>query len=289
MDAALDAMRNLGFEEEVVTRTVKELLDIYGDDGWPFIEEYGYKELIDAILRGSETTKDENMEENDSRQNEVANVRPEDVAGSSNTASGQICSEVGDFAPEAENAIVKSPSSSTCNTVKNTDNRGNQIRGTPLANEGISGWKKVADYQSNQITLTQKERCNDICNSSGNPGAEMNSQSARAVLTPVVPSPQTPLIQKDKSHDDRKMNSQSASAVHFSPPTSSQTPVDPQLVTPQSSRRRRRIPCYGWIDSDDEEEPVDLVHLTPVEPAKRPTQFVRNNYGPNQVKHHQSE
>ncbi|XP_019151269.1 PREDICTED: uncharacterized protein LOC109148012 isoform X2 [Ipomoea nil] len=270
MDAALDAMRNLGFDEGVVTRTVKELLDIYGDDGWPFIEEYGYKELIDAILRGSETSKDENMVENDSTQIEVANVRPEDVAGSSNTASGQICSEVGDFAPEAENTIVKSPSSSTCNTVKNTDNRG----GTPLAIEDISGRKEVTDYQSNQITSTQKVRCNDICVSSGNPEAEMNSQSACAVLAPVVASPKTPLILKDKSHDGRKMNSQSASAVHFSPPTSSQTPVDPQLVTPQSSRRR--LPCYGWIDSDDEEEPVDLIHLTPVDPAKRPTQFARN-------------
>lgn len=65
--------------------------------------------------------------QNDSTQIVVANARTEDVAGSSNTASGQICSEVGDFAPEAENTNVKSPSSSTCNTAKNIDNQGNQI------------------------------------------------------------------------------------------------------------------------------------------------------------------
>ncbi|VFQ77456.1 unnamed protein product [Cuscuta campestris] len=97
MDAAVDAMGNLGFDADVVTRVVRELLDIYGgDEAWPFIEEYGYKELIDAVLRDSETSKDENLE--------------------------QVCSGAGDFAPEVENSIVvKSPSSSVvCANVTST-------------------------------------------------------------------------------------------------------------------------------------------------------------------------
>ncbi|GAU36652.1 hypothetical protein TSUD_213060 [Trifolium subterraneum] len=51
MDAALDAMRQLGFEEKLVKETVEELLDVYeGLQGWPFIEEGSYKLLIETLL-----------------------------------------------------------------------------------------------------------------------------------------------------------------------------------------------------------------------------------------------
>ncbi|KAL6541604.1 hypothetical protein OROGR_011090 [Orobanche gracilis] len=55
MDAAVDAMVPLGFPEEKVRKCVKELLKVYGGDaGWPFVEEYAYKELIEAMLRDEE-------------------------------------------------------------------------------------------------------------------------------------------------------------------------------------------------------------------------------------------
>ncbi|KAJ9160303.1 hypothetical protein P3X46_025716 [Hevea brasiliensis] len=50
MDAALDAMMSYGFPEELIVTTVKELLDVYGMDGWPFIEEASYRVLLDSIL-----------------------------------------------------------------------------------------------------------------------------------------------------------------------------------------------------------------------------------------------
>ncbi|PNY00236.1 hypothetical protein L195_g023512 [Trifolium pratense] len=51
MDAALDAMRQFGFEEKLVRETVEELLDVYeGMQGWPFIEEGSYKLLIETLL-----------------------------------------------------------------------------------------------------------------------------------------------------------------------------------------------------------------------------------------------
>lgn len=34
-----------------------------GDEGWPFIEEYSYKELIDAILRDAEKDDQEQVAE----------------------------------------------------------------------------------------------------------------------------------------------------------------------------------------------------------------------------------
>ncbi|XP_021828488.1 uncharacterized protein LOC110768923 isoform X3 [Prunus avium] len=60
MDAAIDAMtREMGFDERLVRATVKELLKVYGvrgspDQGWPFIEEFSYKLLIEQLLEKQE-------------------------------------------------------------------------------------------------------------------------------------------------------------------------------------------------------------------------------------------
>ncbi|KAI7746990.1 hypothetical protein M8C21_016298 [Ambrosia artemisiifolia] len=50
MDAAVDHMTSMGFSKPLVRKTVKDLLKVYGEGGWRFIEEDAYKVLIDAIL-----------------------------------------------------------------------------------------------------------------------------------------------------------------------------------------------------------------------------------------------
>ncbi|PHT35927.1 hypothetical protein CQW23_23627 [Capsicum baccatum] len=63
MDAATDAMTAFGFDKRLVQNTVKQLLKEYGgDDGWAFIEEYGYKELIEAILRDQQTNDEQKVQ-----------------------------------------------------------------------------------------------------------------------------------------------------------------------------------------------------------------------------------
>ncbi|PPS18628.1 hypothetical protein GOBAR_AA01930 [Gossypium barbadense] len=49
-DAAIDAMKPYGFPVDVVQTTIKDLLNVYGEDGWPFIEDSAYKVLLEAIL-----------------------------------------------------------------------------------------------------------------------------------------------------------------------------------------------------------------------------------------------
>ncbi|KAK6933029.1 WIYLD domain [Dillenia turbinata] len=60
MDAAIDAMKPYGFPKSLVEKTVKRLLEVYdGDEGWPFIEEFSYKLLIEAILEPQEKEVDD--------------------------------------------------------------------------------------------------------------------------------------------------------------------------------------------------------------------------------------
>ncbi|XP_021617613.2 uncharacterized protein LOC110618707 isoform X2 [Manihot esculenta] len=57
IDAAVDALRSMGFPEALVRRTAYG-----GDDGWTFIEECSYKLLIDSILEEQEKSGRENSE-----------------------------------------------------------------------------------------------------------------------------------------------------------------------------------------------------------------------------------
>ncbi|KAK8508341.1 hypothetical protein V6N12_019520 [Hibiscus sabdariffa] len=107
-DAAIDAMKPYGFHINLVKTTIKELLDVYGEDGWPFIEDSAYKVLLEAIL---EKVVKETGEGTSCSKNPVA-----ETAGSE-TALESACSTVNpvtiesqisnglDSAPEANEAL----------------------------------------------------------------------------------------------------------------------------------------------------------------------------------------
>ncbi|KAF3974637.1 hypothetical protein CMV_002053 [Castanea mollissima] len=50
MDGALEHMCQFGFCDQLVRELVKELLKVYGNDGWYFFESDSYKVLLDALL-----------------------------------------------------------------------------------------------------------------------------------------------------------------------------------------------------------------------------------------------
>lgn len=61
MDAALDQMSSFGFSRQLVRKTVRNLLKLYGDEGWILIEEDGYKVLLDVLLDDQETAQTQNL------------------------------------------------------------------------------------------------------------------------------------------------------------------------------------------------------------------------------------
>uniref|UniRef100_A0A2N9HVP5 WIYLD domain-containing protein n=1 Tax=Fagus sylvatica TaxID=28930 RepID=A0A2N9HVP5_FAGSY len=64
IDAALDALRPMGFPDDLVRKTIRDLLKAYGgDEGWAFIEEGCYKLIIDTILPERENSKREETQQ----------------------------------------------------------------------------------------------------------------------------------------------------------------------------------------------------------------------------------
>ncbi|WCJ19815.1 hypothetical protein M5689_002089 [Euphorbia peplus] len=90
-DAAIDAMKSYGFPEELIVETIGELLDVYGLEGWPFIEETAYKVLLENLLEKVE--KQEKHKENEKEcplvlDNQGVDSTLVSPAGSSITAPG---------------------------------------------------------------------------------------------------------------------------------------------------------------------------------------------------------
>ncbi|KAH9604940.1 hypothetical protein KSS87_018615 [Heliosperma pusillum] len=88
MDAAIDALKPMGYSSEFVRCKVKELLTVYGDEGWTFIEDGAYKLLIDYILddgndgqceQGEPSAKNEDKDQ-DTTEEEPSQAEPSSEA-----------------------------------------------------------------------------------------------------------------------------------------------------------------------------------------------------------------
>ncbi|KAI3458573.1 hypothetical protein Pfo_015236 [Paulownia fortunei] len=192
MDAAIDAMLPYGFAENHVRKVTRQLLKEYGgDEGWPFIEEFSYKELIEAILREVEacdqmtTVEHGNPSQTDSKDESLA----ED--------SGIAAEDIVLIGPELP--CVADP---TCSEVDR--------------NKRGLGLDQTSREKEREITDAARDNVGEI----------------RAAAHPS----------------------------HTSTPDSAS--LSPSLPPVNRLRTRRRLPCYGWIESD-EEDVNDFMYLAP--------------------------
>ncbi|KAI0487951.1 hypothetical protein KFK09_027774 [Dendrobium nobile] len=65
MDGAIAALTPLGFSKKLIRDTIRELLQVYGDNdaGWYFVEENYYKLAIDKIIEDQDSKKEEKLED----------------------------------------------------------------------------------------------------------------------------------------------------------------------------------------------------------------------------------
>ncbi|CAK7325838.1 unnamed protein product [Dovyalis caffra] len=249
--AALDAVRPLGFPEPLVRRIVRNLLKEYGgDEGWAFIEEGCYKVLIDTLLDEVEKSERENSEPGLSTDNGpklLIENRPAEDGTKKDEPEIQFhpptihslaamdvipCSSVSDAPDEKLGVQVHSPTSHS-KQVQSTS----MPSPVPLETDALDEKLGMKD-PSQQIHSAQAS------------SSHINSSQ----ITDIVPRS----LKDVSSHV--KFERQSCS-----PQISSTGVQSPQLFSPlqvDSLPPQRRKPCYGWLSSDDEDEP-DLLHLTP--------------------------
>ncbi|KAL3523958.1 hypothetical protein ACH5RR_016792 [Cinchona calisaya] len=235
MDAAIDSMTKVyGFSEEIVKKVLKELLEEYGgDDGWFFIEQYSYKELVDAILRDQEEN-DHQMQDNPS--NQKADTFP--GSGSLQDEKAEGHTSTNDAEPSG--GLAGTICSEAVENKSETTNKENVDHLPPTERNGRA-WKDIGLDQSS----SQREIAD------GNCGKDDKSGPSSILLPPPL-TPTTPLGTSLPSRPDNN-------------PVFSPSPMVSSPPSVKNNTRKGREPCYGWIGSD-EEEVDDFLYLLP--PAK---------------------
>ncbi|XP_057981692.1 uncharacterized protein LOC131166994 isoform X2 [Malania oleifera] len=217
MDAALDAMIPYGFSKELIRRTVKELLKVYGAEGWIFIEDGSYNLLIETILQ----KQDNCGEEKDALKDETSEdeVRGVYIAEPSATGSVSGTPENESFNPE----IV--------NTDSHMDETGQDL--LPQAEGDRTAWKDMdLGQHSSPERVDNAFRDNDGNSNSGiniennlfqekGEGHSLSAKGGEKAWNNRLPSPEN---------------------VINSPFPMKNVPV------------RKRGPCHGWIGKDEDND-----------------------------------
>lgn len=237
MDAALDAMRPMGFPTDAVLKSVKKLLKVYGNDGWAFIEEAAYKLLIDTILEEPEVDELDHETGLPPLEGSSQGSHEEPVSG------GVLCDK------EVPCDELREPSCAL------------GIHGLEMSGQDV----KFGLEGGSQGSLEQPASGNELCDkvvtcgelkepscAFGTLGSEMYGQDVKFGQQKVERQDSgfevAPLLLQDVK--DRK---ETWLEVGFAPAFNPR-PVD-KVLTDKWCR-----PCYGWI-SDDED--VEMVQATP--------------------------
>ncbi|KAK6234314.1 hypothetical protein QUC31_006720 [Theobroma cacao] len=233
MAAATDAMKPFGFPNNLVVKTIKELLNVYGEEGWPFIEDAAYKVLIEAILE-----KDNGGETSHSK---------EPAAETSGGTLALACSDVNPPNTALQISNDLDPASETsggtlalaCSDV-NRPNTALQIGNDLDPASETCGWTLALACSDVNPPNTALQISNGL-----DPASETNEALGTANLSNESVEAGGP---------ERDPIQHPGSTSHSTPSLTHTPPM------PESNSTRQRRPYYGWICSDDEE---DLVELTP--------------------------
>ncbi|GAV56760.1 WIYLD domain-containing protein [Cephalotus follicularis] len=148
IDAALDALRPMGFPNALVRKTVRTLLKAYGgDSGWPFIEEASYQLVIDTILEELEKSEPNDIEfcsnkKDNSIQDAETAARPSKsaiVPTFSDAEGMDIEAQINEINEVPVSASIMNEALST--TLQTTEFDGKYL--LPRADGEGSGWKDI--------------------------------------------------------------------------------------------------------------------------------------------------
>uniref|UniRef100_A0A2P2P4W8 WIYLD domain-containing protein n=1 Tax=Rhizophora mucronata TaxID=61149 RepID=A0A2P2P4W8_RHIMU len=237
VDAALDAMRSYGFPDRLIASKINELLDVYGQDGWPFIEDSSYRVLLDAILESDE--KDAEIKD-DSFQGggRDGNNSNESAAGSSRAFTAHTYSIV-----EATTTVSQAHEA--------------LVLGSPAKNvQGTPQLTYASDCNACQLLVVSRGEALD----SGQEDINLDQHLRKKPKSNVQ-------VMDDRNTDVERISGRRCSSLHAINSL--------ELVDVLPSQRPSRRPCHGWIGSDDDdEEEEDLVKLTPASLPEESTKLL---------------
>ncbi|XP_050210623.1 uncharacterized protein LOC126660942 [Mercurialis annua] len=234
IDAALDAIHPMGFPKPLIRQTIKNLLKVYGGDlGWPFIEENSYEVVVKTILeeQGWPDKEDDRPEllenaeqtlliENGTSKDDKTEARPEAQIPCLSEHSEQVQPPSNDSPPRKKLAIQAcSPRKSSSPVANSMDENSQAKLETKLIKPLISAGVSSPLLPSPPVAESLPTRI------------------SAGVSSPLLPSP---LVVESLP---TRISAGVSSPLLPSPPAVETRPT------------RRRKPCYGWLSSDDEEEP----------------------------------
>ncbi|XP_009784341.1 uncharacterized protein LOC107817835 isoform X1 [Nicotiana tabacum] len=267
IDAAIDAMTSFGFDESLVRETVNKLLKEYGgNEGWAFIEDCGYKELIEAILRDLESNDESttNLQEGVSSQDEraVEPALPCTISPSS-TLGDFSCNEAGNTVGETAcselvNAVGEPTHEKLCSNRKDISNT-EVFCSLPAEGDGNS-WKDVGEDQIS----TQKETADAVCPDGRNFGNEVQPGSNAHVF--ALPPTHSPCpVKYLKICSESQVQSRSFSFVSSPLPTPSLCPV--RRLPPPADHHPTALPSSKGFSSQDERAVEDTASESTIGPS----------------------
>ncbi|XP_009770492.1 probable GPI-anchored adhesin-like protein PGA55 isoform X2 [Nicotiana sylvestris] len=302
MDAAVDAMTPFGFDESLVRKTVNKLLKEYegdeGWEGWAFIEDCGYKELIDAFLRDQEVDHGEERQTQTQKGVSSQDESAEDPASESTIApSGTLvvstCYEAGNTVGETActelvNAVEEPTYEELCSNKQ--DIGSTEVFCPPSAERDGNRWTDIGEDQ----TLTQKGSANAVFSNNGeNPRSnshvtspppttsacpvnrlkmsswsQVQSQSTSHVSTPPPASSSSPVVNRFKMSFGSQVKSRSTPCVSTPPLTSSSCPVNRLKINSGSQVESRSTPHVSTPPPTSSSSPVNRLKMTSVSQVK---------------------
>ncbi|GJW86247.1 WIYLD domain-containing protein [Tanacetum coccineum] len=232
MDAALDHMTAYGFSKPLIRKTLKDLLKLYGDEGWRFIEEDGYKVLLDVILNEQETENAHSLLEGAST-SQHGNTGNELVTTVSNVVS-----------VEALQNASTSQHENTGYELVTTESYG-------VSAEDAS-FQGSTNAESIQVRLISAQA--DIF------AAVVNEECSKDVALDKKLIQSSPFYFSDDDHSEDKVSIPSTehSTLLGSVCDKTRNPLKPSA--------RRHKPCYGWIDENDDDDAKEPSFMS-LEPA----------------------
>ncbi|KAK3228645.1 hypothetical protein Dsin_000526 [Dipteronia sinensis] len=268
-DAALDAMRLYGFPDDLIRTHLKQLLKVYGQDHWFFIEENAYKVLLDSIL--------EQVEQDAIPQPAYKELHQQGDIGAGPSrevpALPHSETETSDIALQTREGLeTASQFNGGCDTASPTckpDGGGGYLslqqgdigagpsREVPALPHSVTETSDIAlQTRGGLVTASQFNGDCDTASPTCKP------DGGGGYLSPAGEVTDSNQINLDLNYFEKHFTAAiKTSAVdqirnaNFSPKHAIHSPQGVKI------RRRRH---HGWIDSDEEEDEVGLVELEPM-------------------------